>query len=78
MKVIRAVGDYAVIELKRETTKSGILTRLGNVGRVVSCRKDREIEGKSVAFSTRPEYQTMDDYVFVPYEMILCVVDSDE
>ena len=39
MKVIRAVGDYAVIELKRETTKSGILTRLGNVGKVVSCRK---------------------------------------
>lgn len=77
MEVIRAVGDYAVIELERERSSGGIISRFSNTGIVLSCKKDTSLEGRVVMFSTRPEYQTHNDLVFVPHNMILCVVKKE-
>jgi hypothetical protein len=77
MKVIRAVGDYAVIELVRDSTKSGILTRLENTGRVVSCKVDDKLEGKTVMFDTNGRLVEYGDYIFVPHDKILCVVKDE-
>lgn len=77
MKIIKAVGNYAVIELVRESTKSGILTRLGNTGKVVSCKVESDLENKTVMFDTSGRLQEYGDYVFVPHDKILCVVKDE-
>lgn len=71
---LKAVGEHAVVELEKVKQSSGIITRLQHTGKVVSCVKDKSLEGKTIMFSNRPEYQTYGDFIFVPYNMILCVV----
>ena len=74
---LKAVGEHAVVELRKVRKDSGIFTRLQHSGKVISCEKDKSLEGKTIMFSSSPEYQSYSDYIFVPYNMILCVVDKE-
>ena len=46
-----------------------------NVGRVLSCLVEPDLEGKVVIFSTERAIQEYDGVKFVPYDKIMAVIE---
>ena len=70
---MRAIGDYAIIELENSTSSMGIQVKTDGRGLVLSCPKYPEIEGKIVLFDDRHRSPTHDDLIFVKVEYLLGV-----
>jgi len=70
---MRAIGDYAIIELENSTSSMGIQVKTDGRGLVLSCPKYPEIEGKIVLFDDRHRFVTHDDMIIVSVEYLLGV-----
>ena len=71
-----AKNNYVIVE--QETQGSGLITmKENNVGRVVSCAIEPELEGKVVIFSTAKAIQEYDGFKFVPHEFIMAVMEEN-
>ncbi len=70
---MKAIGDYAIIELENSVSSSGIQVKTDGRGLVLSCPKYPEIEGKIVLFDDRHRSPTHDDLIFVKVEYLLGV-----
>jgi len=70
---MKAIGDYAIIELENSVSSTGIQVKTDGRGLVLSCPKYPEIEGKIVLFDDRHRSPTHDDLIFVKVEYLLGV-----
>jgi hypothetical protein len=70
---MKAIGDYAIVELENSTSSTGIQVKTDGLGLVLSCPKYPEIEGKMVLFDDRHRSPTHDDLIFVKVEYLLGV-----
>jgi hypothetical protein len=70
---MKAIGDYAIVELENSTSSTGIQVKTDGRGLVLSCPKYPEIEGKMVLFDDRHRSPTHDDLIFVKVEYLLGV-----
>jgi len=70
---MKAIGDYAIIELENSTSSMGIQVKTDGRGLVLSCPKYPEIEGKIVLYDDRHRSPTHDDLIFVKVEYLLGV-----
>ena len=73
MKVVKAVGDYVIVEQK-VSSSSGIMMKENNVGKVIDCQVDKSLIGKTVIFSEAKTIQEYDGYKFVPISQIMAVM----
>ncbi|BCV03194.1 MAG: hypothetical protein CM15mV62_650 [uncultured marine virus] len=74
VKKMKAKNDYVIIE--PEIQGSGkIMMKENNVGRVLSCLIEPDLEGKVVIFSTEKAIQEYDGVKFVPYDKIMAVIE---
>lgn len=71
---MRALGNFAAIKLENSESSSGIQVKIDGRGLVHSCPSWPEIEGKIVLFDDRHRHNTYEDYVFVPLEDLLGVL----
>ena len=70
---MKAIGDYAIIELENSVSSTGIQVKTDGRGLVLSCPKYPEIEGRFVIFDDRHRSPTHDDLIFVKIEYLLGV-----
>lgn len=70
---MKAIGDYAIIELENSVSSTGIQVKTDGRGLVLSCPKYPEIEGKIVLYDDRHRSPTHDDLIFVKVEYLLGV-----
>ena len=70
---MKAIGDYAIIELENSVSSTGIQVKTDGRGLVLSCPKYPEIEGKNVIFDDRHRSPTHNDLIFVKVEYLLGV-----
>jgi len=70
---MKAIGDYAIIELENSVSSTGIQVKTDGRGLVLSCPKYPEIEGKLVLFDDRHRSPTHEDLIFVKIEYLLGV-----
>ena len=70
---MKAIGDYAIIELENSVSSTGIQVKTDGRGLVLSCPKYPEIEGKIVLFDDRHRSPTHNDLIFVKVEYLLGV-----
>lgn len=73
---MKALGNYAIIELENSVSNSGIQVRIDGKGIVHSCSVLPEIEGKVVLFDDRHRFPTHNNFVFVPLENLLGVFEE--
>ena len=71
---MQAMNDYVIVE--QSVQNHGLITmKENNIGKVYSCSCDETLEGKTVIFSTAKTIQEYDGYKFVPYSMIMAVIE---
>lgn len=71
---MQAMNDYVIVE--QSVQSHGLITmKENNTGKVYSCSCDATLEGKTVIFSTTKTIQEYDGYKFVPYSMIMAVIE---
>jgi|13_taG_2_1085334.scaffolds.fasta_scaffold15800_5 hypothetical protein len=75
---MKALGQHAAIKLENSTSTSGIQVKTDGRGIVESCPAMPEIEGKMVLFDERHRFCTHNEYIFVPIENLLGVLEGDE
>lgn len=72
---MKALGNFAAIELENSVSSSGIQVKSDGMGIVRSCPSMPEIEGKMILFDDRHRFATHEDIIFVPIEHIMGVLE---
>tara|TARA_B110000444_G_C18456724_1_gene418290 strand:+ start:78 stop:296 length:219 start_codon:yes stop_codon:yes gene_type:complete len=72
---MKAIGDYAIIEVENSVSATGIQIKTDGMGLVHSCPKYPEIEGKMVLFDDRHRSPTHDNFIFIKTEYLLGVIE---
>ena len=72
---MKAIGDYAIIEVENSVSATGIQIKTDGQGLVLSCPKYPEIEGRFVLFDDRHRSPTHNDLIFVKTEYLLGVIE---
>ena len=70
---MKAIGNWVLIEIGKEKTSGGIISSANNKGKVIHCSCDKNLNGRLVYFSNRNEYNSVGEYIAVPYENIMAV-----
>jgi len=71
---MRAMNNFVIVE--QEVQSHGIITmKENNLGKVLSCSCDEELVGKTIIFSMEKTIQEYDGFKFVPYEMVMAVLE---
>jgi len=72
---MKAIGDYAIIELENSVSSTGIQVKTDGRGLVLSCPKYPEIEGKSIVFDTNQTYAEVSGYMIMHSSFIMAVIE---
>jgi len=75
---LKAVGDYVIIKTEEDTTVMGIKIKHDNMGLVISCSKDKSLEGHRVIYNNDTIYKKYASHLFVPYEKVFAIVEDLE
>jgi hypothetical protein len=68
------MNNFVIVE--QEVQSHGIITmKENNLGKVLSCSCDEELVGKTIIFSMEKTIQEYDGFKFVPYEMVMAVLE---
>ena len=71
---MKAMNNFVIVE--QEVQSHGIITmKENNLGKVLSCACDEELIGKTIIFSMVKTIQEYDGYKFIPYEMVMAVLE---
>ena len=71
---MKAMNNFVIVE--QEVQSHGIITmKENNLGKVLSCACDEELIGKTIIFSMAKTIQEYDGYKFIPYEMVMAVLE---
>tara|TARA_Y100000114_G_C11644408_1_gene270913 strand:- start:431 stop:646 length:216 start_codon:yes stop_codon:yes gene_type:complete len=71
---MKAMNNFVIVE--QEVQSHGIITmKENNLGKVLSCACDKELIGKTIIFSMAKTIQEYDGFKFVPYEMVMAVLE---
>ena len=72
---MKAVGDYAIIDVENTTSATGITVKLDGEGICVSCPSMPDIEGKRVLFNMKTKHAEHYGVVIVRAQEIMMVID---
>lgn len=71
---MKAMNNFVIVE--QEVQSHGIITmKENNLGKVLSCSCDESLVGKTIIFSVTKSIQEYDGFKFIPYEMVMAVME---
>ena len=71
---MKAKNDYVIVEAEMQGSGK-IMMKENNIGRVLSCSIEPDLEGKLVIFSTEKKIQEYDGRKFIPLQYIMAVIE---
>tara|TARA_R100001129_G_C5276565_1_gene235608 strand:- start:926 stop:1141 length:216 start_codon:yes stop_codon:yes gene_type:complete len=71
---MKAVGDYVIVK-QLVNDYGAIVIKENNVGKVIDCKCDESLIGKTVVFSEMHEIQEYDGFKFVPISQVMAVME---
>ena len=72
---MKAVGDYACIQIENTTTSSGIQIKNDGIGVCLSCPSKPDLIDKEVLFDINQKFHEHEDMIFIDSKFIMGVIE---